>query len=158
MRICFARVMLVCFRFLAWNLCFFRRLVLGFSEFRRFCSPGLLAVGLLGRVLGWFGACLLLDLFFFEAPIPSLFGGWPLCGIFYLSLSLVVPICYIFLLISHICSHVCHILIRTRSYSCSKFAAPSPSSSMVVSSVNLPLMISLESFLTLSRCLFSSTC
>ena len=39
-----------------------------------------------------------------------------------------------------------------------KFAAPSPSSSIAVSSVVLPMIISLESFFTLSRRLFSSTC
>ena len=38
----------------------------------------------------------------------------PLLQFFYLSLSHVVPICYIFLLITHICSHVCHILFGLR--------------------------------------------
>ena len=47
---------------------------------------------------------------------------------------------------------------RIRSCNCSKFAVPSPSSSIAVYSVDLPIMISLESFFTLSRRLFSSTC
>ena len=107
----FARVTMVCFRFLAWNLCFFPATLPGLSEFHRFYCPGLLAVALLGRVLGWFGACLLFDLFFFEVPVLSLFGGWPLCDMFFdFSLSLVVQICYIFLLITHICGHACRIL------------------------------------------------
>ena len=75
------------FSFFSLEPLFFSAARPGLSEFRHFCWPGLLAGALLGRVLSWFVACLLLDLFFFEAPVPSLFDGRPLCGMFFILLG-----------------------------------------------------------------------
>ena len=157
--ICFARAMFVCLRFLTWNRCFFLGgLSWAFGVSSAFWAR-VVYRALFGRVLCWFIACLWFDLFFFEVLCSLWFGDRPLCGMFFCWFFCVTCCSNLLHLSSsraYLRSHLSH-SFQMRSCSCSKFAAPSPSSSIAVSSVVLPMIISLESFFTLSRHLFSST-
>ena len=79
--ICFARVVVFCFRFLTWYHCCFRWLFLGFQSFFIWFELGCLKSLSLSDC--FVGLGFLSDLFFFKAPVPSFVGCRPLFAMFF---------------------------------------------------------------------------